>query len=349
MMFIERRGSQNSHVTFHHISHSRKEEVKMKKSVVVRGFGLWVGITLMASMLVLSPAWAKDLHFAVCMPTLDQPHFVAMKYGFEDEAKKLGIKVTVYDAGGYANVARQIQQIEDARAVKVDALVVVACSADGIVPAVEEVIKDGIPVINVNQMVNTEKVLARVRSDDVEIGRMAGRHLAEKLNGEGGVVMLPGRAGTSVIIMRAQGVKEVLGKYPKIKILAEQYTEMTRAIGMNLMEDFLQAHGNAIQGAYCVGEHLGMGAAQALAATKRKDVIVVAVDFSKDLEAALRDGRIAATVVQQPINMGRFGIRLGKDAVEGKSLPKMTYVPISLITGKEVDTVDRSGFEIPSK
>jgi ABC-type sugar transport system substrate-binding protein len=283
------------------------------------------------------------------MPTLDQPHFVAMRYGFENEAHKLGIKLTVYDAGGYANVARQIQQIEDARAAKVDALIVVACSADGIVPVVEEVIKDGIPVINVNQMVNTEKVQARVRSDDVEIGRMAGRYLAEKLNGEGGVVMLPGRAGTSVIIMRAQGVKEVLGKYPKIKILAEQYTEMTRAIGMNLMEDFLQAHGNAIKGAYCVGEHLGMGAAQALAAAKRTDVIVAAVDFSKDLEAALRDGRISATVVQQPINMGRYGIRLGKDAVEGKSVPKMTYVPISLITGKEVDTVDRSGFQIPPK
>ena len=147
----------------------------------------------------------------------------------------------------------------------------------------------------------------------------------------------------------SQGVKEILGKYPNIKILAEQYSEMTRAIGMNLMEDMLQAHGDKIQGVYCVGEHLGMGSAQALAAAKRKDITVVAVDFSKDLEAALRDGRIAATVVQQPINMGRFGIRLGKDAVEGKSLPKMTYVPISLITGKEVDTVDRSGFQIPSK
>ena len=308
---------------------------------------LLLGIPLLVCAILTSSVLAKELRFAVCLPTLDQPHFVAMRYGFEDEAKKLGIKATVYDAGGYANVARQIQQIEDARAAKVDVLVVVACSADGIVPVVDEAIKDGIPVINVNQMVNTEKVSARVRSDDVEIGRMAGRHLAEKLNGEGGVVMLPGRAGTSAIIMRAQGVKEVLGKYPKIKILAEQYTEMTRAIGMNLMEDFLQAHGNAIKGAYCVGEHLGMGAAQALAAAKRKDVVVAAVDFSKDLEAALRDGRISATVVQQPINMGRFGIRLGKDAVEGKSVPKITYAPISLITGKEVDTVDRSGFQIP--
>ena len=308
---------------------------------------LLFGVPLLFCAVLASSVSAKELRFAVCLPTLDQPHFVSMKYGFEDEARKLGIKLTVYDAGGYANVARQIQQIEDATAAKVDALIVVACSADGIVPPVEEAIKAGIPVLNVNQMVNTDKVLVKVRSDDVEIGRMAGKCLAEKLNGKGGVVMLAGRAGTSAIILRAQGVKEILGTYPQIKILAEQYSEMTRAIGMNLMEDFLQAHGSAITGVYAVGEHLGMGAAQALSAAKRKDVTVVAVDFSKDLEAALRDSRIAATVVQQPINMGRFGIRYAKDVIEGKKPPKMVYVPISLITAKEVDTVDRSGFQIP--
>jgi ribose transport system substrate-binding protein len=321
----------------------------MKVSRLKSGLGVLMGLMVIGSLFLASPILAKELHFAVCLPTLDQPHFVAQKYGYEDEAKKLGVKVTIYDAGGYANLARQIQQIEDATAAKVDAIILVAVSQTGPIPAVEDAVKAGIPVINVNVMCDSTKIIARVRSDDTEIGRMAGEFLAKKLNYKGNIVMLPGRAGASVVMMRAQGFKEALKKFPNMKLLAEQYSDMTRAVGMNIMEDMLQAHGQAINGVYCVGEHLGMGAVQTLDAAKRRDVIVCAVDFSKDLEKALRDGKIAATITQQTILMGRTGVRIAKDVVQEKKVPPMTFAPIKLITAADLDTMDRSGFEIPSK
>lgn len=308
-----------------------------------------ISVFLFVGLLLTSAVSAKELHFAVCLPTLDQPHFIAQRYGYEDEARKLGVKATIYDAGGYANLNRQIQQIEDATAAKVDVIILVSVSETGTIPAVEDAVKAGIPVINVNVMCNSPKIIARVRSDDSEIGRMAGEFLAKRLNGKGNIVMLPGKAGVSVVMMRAQGVKEALKKYPNIKILAEQYSELTRAVGMNIMEDMLQAHGNAINGVYAVGEHLGMGAVQALDAAKRRDVTICAVDFSKDLEKALRDGKIAATITQQTILMGRMGIRTAKDVAEGKKVTPMTFVPIKLITGADLPGLDRSGFEIPAK
>jgi ABC-type sugar transport system substrate-binding protein len=161
--------------------------------------------------------------------------------------------------------------------------------------------------------------------------------------------MNAGVAGASVIMVRAQGVKEVLKKHPNIKILAEKYGGMTRADGLNIMEDMLQAHGNAINGVYCAGEELGMGSAQALDAAKRRDVVVCTVDFSEDLEKALRDGKIAATITQQTILMGRMGIRIAKDVADGKKVSPLAFVPIKLITPSDLDTLDRSGFEIPSK
>jgi len=321
----------------------------MKKSMVGAAFGILMAIVLAMPLLVTSPAVAKEFHFAVCLPTLDQPHFVAQRYGYEDEAKKLGVKLTVYDAGGYANLNRQIQQIEDATASKVDAIILVSVSQTGTIPAVEDAVKAGIPVINVNVMCDSPKIIARVRSDDNEIGAMAGEFLAKKLNGKGNIVMLAGKAGASVAMLRAEGVKKAIAKYPNMKILSEQYSEMTRAEGMRIMEDMFQTHGKEINGVYAIGEHLGMGAAQALDAAKRRDVVICAVDFSKDLEQALRDGRIAATVTQQTIVMGRLGVRLAKDVVEGKKVPPMTFAPIKLITAEDLDKIDRSGFQIPSK
>jgi ABC-type sugar transport system substrate-binding protein len=321
----------------------------MEKSFVRKGFRVFLAISFILPVLWVSSAWAKELHFAVCLPTLDQPHFVAQRWGYEDEAKKLGVKLTIYDAGGYANLNRQIQQIEDATAAKVDAIILVSVSQTGTIPAVEDAIKAGIPVINVNVMCDSPKIIARVRSDDNEIGMTAGEFLAKELNYKGNIVMLAGKAGASVVMMRAEGVKKTIVKYPGMKILAEQYSEMTRAEGMRIMEDMLQTHGRTINGVYAVGEHLGVGSAQALDAAKRRDVVICAVDFSKDLEQALRDGRIAATVTQQTIMMGRLGITLAKDVAEGKKVPPMTFSPIKLITSKDLDKIDRSGFQIPSK
>jgi ABC-type sugar transport system substrate-binding protein len=61
---------------------------------------------------------------------------------------------------------------------------------------------------------------------------MAGKFLANKLTSQGNIIMLAGRAGASVVMMHAQGVKEELKKYPKMKIIAEQFSEITRADGM---------------------------------------------------------------------------------------------------------------------
>ena len=320
----------------------------MKKSIVAKGLGLLAGITLMVSFLGMSPVWAKELHFAVCLPSMDQPFLIQQKYGYETMAKQLGIKLTFYDAGGF-NLNRQIQQIEDATAKKVDAIIITAADRQGTATAIDDAVKAGVPVINVSAQSASQSIIARVRSDDLEIGRQAGEFLAQKLNYKGNIVMLAGKAGVGVIMDRVEGVKEVIKKYPGVKILAERYTDMTRALGMSTMEDLLQAHGQDIHGVYSGGEHVGMGAAKVLEAANRRGVAVTSVDFSKDLEQAIRDGWISASIVQQTIILAGTGVRIAKDVAEGKKVPPVTFIPTITISKENLDTIDRSGFQIPTK
>jgi ABC-type sugar transport system substrate-binding protein len=312
-----------------------------------RLLGLVVGFAVMVSFFVAPPLMAKQLHFAVLLPTMDQPHFILQRYGYEEEAKKFGIKLTIYDAGGYANLTKQISQIEDATASKVDAIILVSVDMTGTIPAVEDAIRVGIPVINVNVMCNSPKIIARVRSDDIEIGRMRGEFVAEKLNFKGNVVSINGPAGASVVSLRRQGFREVIAKYPNVKIIDEKFVAATRVAAMNTMEDFLQTYGMKINAAETQGEMGTMGIAKVLEAANRRDVIVAGADWSKDLEKAIRDGWVAGTVLQQTIMMGRLGIRTAKDVVDGKKVPPITYSPIFLITKENIDTIDRSGFELP--
>lgn len=44
---------------------------------------------------------AKQYTIGVLIPQLSNPHQVRQAYGYTDEAEKLGVKVILYDAGGY--------------------------------------------------------------------------------------------------------------------------------------------------------------------------------------------------------------------------------------------------------
>lgn len=312
--------------------------------------GSLVCLLLMASFLLAAlHVEAKELQFAVLLPSLDIPHFIAQKYGYEDEARKLGVKLRIYDAGGYINLNRQIQQIEDATVAKMDAIILVSINPTGTIAAVEDAVRAGIPVINVNVMCDSPKIIARVRSDDREIGRLGAEYFIKKLQGKGNMIVISGAPGSSVALMRVDAFKDAIKNYPGMKILSEQWVQPTRAEGMRVTEDMLQSYGNSIHGIFCTGEPYLMGAGLTLEAAKKRNITVIGVDFNPDVDRAIREGKIAGTITQQTIMMGRMGVRLAKDVVEGKKVPPVTYTPVFLITAENLDSIDRSGFIIPTK
>src|SRR4029079_12241823 len=168
-------------------------------------------------------------------------HDVGRRYGYIGEAQRLGAQVTLLEAGGYEHLDKQISQVEDLIASKVDAIILAAISGPGTVAIVEQAGADGIPVINVNVMTDSDKVVTRIRSDDDVIGRMQADFMGERLKGAGNVVMLRGAPGTSWAEIRGNAFrKQLAAKYPKVKVLGEQYSQSTPADGLRLMEDFLQ-------------------------------------------------------------------------------------------------------------
>ena len=58
-------------------------------------------------------------------PHLKDSYWLSVNYGMVEEARRLGIALTVVEAGGYPNLARQIEQIKQCTAAgKVDILLV---------------------------------------------------------------------------------------------------------------------------------------------------------------------------------------------------------------------------------
>src|SRR6185369_17810141 len=153
---------------------------------------------------------SKQYRIGISIPHLANPHYVGQAYGYLDEAQQLGAQITLLEAGGYEHLDRQVSQIEDLIASKVDAIILAAVSGPGTIGAVEAAAAAGIPVINVNVMTDSDKVVTRIRSDDDVIGRMQADFMGERLKNGGNVVMLRGAPGTSSAEIRGNAFKKQL-------------------------------------------------------------------------------------------------------------------------------------------
>jgi len=68
--------------------------------------------------------------------------------------------------------------------------------------------------------------------------------------------------------------------------------------------------------------------------------MVVGFDAIDDALQAIKDGKMAATVAQQPDRIGSLGVEYADKVLTGEDVP--TYVPVDLklITRDNVDTMD---------
>lgn len=294
------------------------------------------------------PKPESSYRIGVVLPHLSNPHFVGQAYGYIDEAESLGAEVTLLEAGGYQYLDKQISQIEDLVASGVDAIILVAVSGSGTVGAVEHAADAGIPIINCNVMTDSDRVVTRIRSDDAVIGRMHADFMGERLAGRGNVVMLRGAPGTSWAEIRGNAFEERLTeKYPDVTILGEQYSQSTPADGMRLMEDFMQTF-PSIDGVYNGSDTTAVGAALAiLAAGREGSTVITATDFQRDTESSIREGVMTATVVQQTVTIGRWGIRAAINHLEGREVPETLFTPLVMVTKDTLDEVDMRAVRAP--
>ena len=254
----------------------------------------------------------------------------------------------LHDAGGYQYIEKQVSQMEDLIASKVDAIDLVAINGSATIPMVDAAVAAGIPVINCNVMTDSPKVITRIRSDDTEIGKMQADFMAKALKGKGNVVMLRGPAGTSWAQIRGDAFKKRMAEIaPGIKILGEQFSQSTPQDGMRLMEDFMQTYPQ-IDGVYNGADMTGVGAAQALrSAGKSGKVIITTTDLQPDNEKFLREGAMTATVLQQTVIIGRWCIRATINYLEKRPVQKQLFTPLSIATKDTIDKIDLRGVRAP--
>jgi ribose transport system permease protein len=267
------------------------------------------------------------------LSTLNNPFFVQIRSGAQAEAKKRGVDLTVTDAQNDAS--QQANQLQNFTSSGLGAIIVNPVDSDAAGPSVRAADKAKIPVIAVDRGVNKADVNALVASDNVAGGELAARTVAEKLGGNGKIVILQGQAGTSAARERAEGFAKGLKAYPGIQVVAQQPADFDRTKGLDVMSNLLQAHPD-VQGVIAANDEMALGAIKALGAKAGRSVQVVGFDGTPDGLKAVEQGTLYASVAQQPSQLGRIAVDNALRALDGKDVPATVKVPVKVVTKENV-------------
>ncbi|MFE5394925.1 substrate-binding domain-containing protein [Streptomyces sp. NPDC056568] len=279
----------------------------------------------------------KKQKVGLSLSTLNNPFFVQIRAGAEEQAKKLGVDLTVTDAQNDAS--QQANQLQNFTSEGLSSIIVNPVDSDAAGPSVRSANKDDIPVIAVDRGVNKADTSALVASDNVEGGQLGAKALAEKLGGKGTIVILQGQAGTSASRERGAGFAAGLKEYPGIKVVAKQPADFDRTKGLDVMTNLLQAHPD-VDGVFAENDEMALGAIKALGSKAGKSVQVVGFDGTPDGLKAVRDGSLFASVAQQPRELGRIAVENALRAADDEKVEKMVKVPVKVVTEENV-----AGFE----
>lgn len=294
-----------------------------------------VSLTLVFAVVACAPSDPSDPDangdktVGLIVSTLNNPFFVDLSDGVEDEADKIGgIKVIVLDSQD--DSARELSNMEDLITQGVDLILINPTDSDAVGEAIEKANDADIPVITLDRSANSGKVLTHIASDNVAGGKMAGEYIIDQLGGSGNVVELEGIPGASAAVERGEGFNEAIAA-TDIEVIARQTANFDRAEGLSVMENILQAQ-SEIDAVFAHNDEMALGAIEAIESSDR-EIMVVGFDATDDALAAVEAGRMSATVQQLPKEIGAKGMQAAQSYFDGKTLEEYVPVDLQLVTG----------------
>lgn len=262
--------------------------------------------------------------------TLDHPYWQNMRLGVKDEARKLGVEVTILNAK--EDSVLQIEQIKEMIAKRVDLLCLVPMKAEPLVRGVQMLNRAGIGVIIVNREVAPGCEYICYTGTDTYAGAMvSAKILAEAMGGKGELVEFHQHLGTGPEVARSKALRDVLKKYPDINPVARIPHRGERDIVKTEMQTLLQKYPN-LTGIYAHGDNFAIAAAQVCRKVGRTDVKIVGMGGSREAIEAIKEGLLTGTSYQQPEEEGRSAIRLAVKHLNGEKLKKRYPVDCPPIT-----------------
>ncbi len=305
----------------------------MKKLITIT---LVLSLLLMASFSVFAQDLLEDAvpkgnyRVAVLLKTLANPFWVDMQEGIVEEAARLGVEVDIFAVAQEGDAEEQLRLFENVLAREYDGIAFAPITPVNLIPVISKANDLGIPVVNLDEAVPFDTLRDRgafvysfVTTNNVNVGQQAAEFVIEKLGAEGGkVAVIEGMAGNVSGDDRRDGFTNRIKQESNIEVVASQPANWDRTQALNVATNILNRHPD-LKAIYAANDTMALGALRAVE-NLGLNVIVVGTDGVPEAIEAVKEGRLAATIAQDPAMIGKVGLRL---LVEALNIPRQVDVP----------------------
>ena len=243
------------------------------------------------------------------------------------------------------DLKEQADIVESFVAEKISGIVLAPLHDKGLVAPVKLAKDAGIPTVIFDSALQGGDPVSFVATDNVAAGKLGGERLVKLLGGKGNVIVLRYQEGSASTSAREEGCLGALKAATDLKIVSDnQFAGATTESASKAAETLLVAQGadkDQVQGVFCPNESTTFGMLLALdrlgLAGKVK---LVGFDSSEKLVAGLRDGKVDALVVQDPMNMGYLAVKTIVAHLKGTTVEKVIDTGARVVEKADMDSAE---------
>ncbi|SDM15487.1 monosaccharide ABC transporter substrate-binding protein, CUT2 family [Allokutzneria albata] len=263
----------------------------------------------------------------------------------DDDIRAAAAKVPQFEvkfADAAQDNAKQVSDVENFLTQQVNLLIISPNEATPLTAVVKKAYDKGIPVLVLDRKVDGDSYTSFIGADNRDIGRQAGKYVAEKLlPGGGKLVELKGLPGSTPAQERSEGFHETLGT--KVQVVATGVGDWLREKGQQQLDAILKANPE-VDVVYAHNDPMAEGAYLAAKAAGRESKIkfigIDALPIPSGGVKAVEQGRISATFTYP--TGGKEAIAAAKTLlVDCKQVEKKQTLPTQLITKENAERVYR--------
>lgn len=291
-------------------------------------------LAIAATVLMGSSAFAGNI--GVSMANSDT-FLTVLRQGIEAAGKEANQPVQIEIADD--DVSKQLSQIQNFIAAKVDAIIVNAVDTSATAPMTKLANDAGIPIVYVNRQPSDVDALgpkgAFVASNEVDSGTLETKEVCRLLGGKGDILVMQGDLANQAAVQRTKDIHDVIAtpECAGMKILDEQTAVWDPIKAQDLMTNWIAA-GHKPAAVIANNDNMAIGAINAMKAAgwDMKTVVVAGIDATQEALATMKAGDLDATVFQDAAGQGKGAVDTAMKLVKGEKVDAKVYIPFQLVT-----------------
>lgn len=295
---------------------------------------LSVVLALMLVAMLAVPAMAEaDYTIVVNLKTLSSEYWQTVKSGIDRAAEELGITIDVQGPPAESDIQGQVNQIETQLGGNPDAIIIAPDDNDAVVGVLESTGYQGIVVFcDTTNTYENQTAFVGTSNDEAAYG---GGVYGAAINGaDTKALIIYGQEGDNTSNLRKSGYEKALEE-AGLTPVAEMSGNNNTADSKNVMEAQLIANED-INLVLCHNDDSALGALEAIKEAGKEGITVIGFDGNTSALESIAAGELAATIAQQPEEMGYLSVMTVVSALKGETVEKVISVPTVVIDAANV-------------